>query len=187
MKKISKIFSRGGFNLIELMVVVAIIGILAAVAIPNYQSFQAKARQSEAKVALGAVLTAESAFSVENTSFSSCLATIGIVIPAAGQIHYAVGFSGASIQTTCAANSQCNLKRYPGGATCAANPGYNATANFLGTNALVTTQLDGAAAGTSISQTKFIVGAGGDISAVAAFDQWTMSEGGLLKNPQLGY
>ena len=39
--------SRAGFSLVELMIVVAIIGMLAAVGIPQYAKFQAKARQSE--------------------------------------------------------------------------------------------------------------------------------------------
>jgi type IV pilus assembly protein PilA len=47
-----------GFTLIELMIVVGIIGILAAVAIPNFLTYQAKARQSEAKLALGSIYTA---------------------------------------------------------------------------------------------------------------------------------
>ena len=48
-----------GFTLIELMIVVAIIGILAAIAIPNFLRFQAKSKQSEAKTNLGGIFTAE--------------------------------------------------------------------------------------------------------------------------------
>ena len=46
-----------GFTLIELMIVVAIIGILAAVAIPAYQDYTAKAQASEAMVLLSGVKT----------------------------------------------------------------------------------------------------------------------------------
>jgi type IV pilus assembly protein PilA len=48
---------QSGFTLIELMIVVAIIGILAAIAIPSFQRFQARARQSEVNVNLKSLFT----------------------------------------------------------------------------------------------------------------------------------
>ncbi len=54
--------SQKGFTLIELMIVVAIIGILAAIAIPNFIRFQLKAKTSEGKVNVAAIRTAEEAF-----------------------------------------------------------------------------------------------------------------------------
>ena len=55
-----------GFTLIELMIVVAIIGILAAVAIPNFLKYQAKSMQSEARVLLSGIYTSQIAYFAEN-------------------------------------------------------------------------------------------------------------------------
>ncbi len=52
--------SKKGFTLIELMIVVAIIGILAAIAIPNFLTYQLKSRQSEARTNLGGIRSSES-------------------------------------------------------------------------------------------------------------------------------
>ena len=60
---------KKGFTLIELMIVVAIIGILAAIAIPNFLRFQAKSKQSEAKTNLGGVFVAETAYFSENNKY----------------------------------------------------------------------------------------------------------------------
>ncbi len=62
--------NQKGFTLIELMIVVAIIGILAAIAIPNFLKYQAKARQSEARTNLGAVFVAETSYYGEQARYS---------------------------------------------------------------------------------------------------------------------
>jgi type IV pilus assembly protein PilA len=62
---------KKGFTLIELMIVVAIIGILAAIAIPNFLRFQAKSKQSEAKTNLGGIFTAQTSYFGENNVFGT--------------------------------------------------------------------------------------------------------------------
>jgi len=72
-----------GFTLIELMIVVAIIGILAAIAIPNFLQYQMKSRQSEAKTNLQAIRTSEISFQAERGCYIGA-APEGVVAPAGG-------------------------------------------------------------------------------------------------------
>jgi len=68
---LSMLKGKKGFTLIELMIVVAIIGILAAIAIPNFLRFQAKSKQSEAKGNLSGIFTGETSYQAENNRFGS--------------------------------------------------------------------------------------------------------------------
>lgn len=56
---------KRGFTLIELMIVVAIIGILAAIAIPNFLRFQLRSKTGEARTNLAGIRTAEESYFAE--------------------------------------------------------------------------------------------------------------------------
>jgi len=67
-----------GFTLIELMIVVAVIGILAAVAYPAYQDYVIRSKRGDAMNALAAVRIAQEKYRANNTSFADSTGTLGV-------------------------------------------------------------------------------------------------------------
>ena len=93
-KFIKKLKNQKGFSLVELMVVVAIIGILAAIAIPNYQKFQRRARQTEPKTMLASIYTAQTTFIAEYGLGTPNLKQVGIT--PGGKVQYLTGFDSGN-------------------------------------------------------------------------------------------
>ena len=88
-----------GFTLIELMIVVAIIGILAAVALPAYQDYTVRAKVSELMLAASGVRTAISEKFQVDPSNTVC-AGGGVTIPVTGKIATATVDDGGTVVVT---------------------------------------------------------------------------------------
>ena len=196
MKKAANInLNSKGFSLIELMIVVAIIGLLAAIGIPQFSKFQARARQSEAKGVLSAIYTAESSFLSEWACYSSDLRNIGAGTTGVN-LRYIAGFDAAITANPAAG---CNTGVPPHGGTdynYTDGNGNAAALGFISPGATWASNLTAATVRTSVAAVDvaptasvFTAAASGDpknMVTTTNLDVWTMNQAKQLSNTAIG-
>ena len=105
-----------GFTLIELMIVVAIVGILAAIALPAYQDYVIRSKMSEAEAALAACKTSIAEYTATHAGTMPDGATAGCSTTStqyvAGGVTVSSGTATATSQNTGAA-TECTLSLTP--------------------------------------------------------------------------
>jgi len=105
---VKQLWNRSGFTLIELMIVVAIMGILASIAAGFFLNYTMKAKQSEARTLLSAIYTVESAYFSETNSYGS-LSSAGFMPSSSPKYYTNVGsshfdFSATGFVGSCSVN-----------------------------------------------------------------------------------
>jgi len=72
--------AMAGVTLMELMIVVVIVGILAAVGYPNYRDFTIRAKRTEAKAALLQIATNQERFYINNNTYTTNMTNLGFAV-----------------------------------------------------------------------------------------------------------
>lgn len=89
-----KLNDNKGWTLAELMIVIAIIGILAAIAIPNYMRYLTRTRQTEAKIMLSNIGKWQEVYWAEHDTYADSIETLGFGTK--GNIRYDYVMSDSS-------------------------------------------------------------------------------------------
>lgn len=178
-----------GFSLVELMIVVAIIGLLSAIGVPQYQKFQARARQSEAKAALGALYSAESSFQAEWNQFSVDLRNIGFGVTGAN-LRYKTGFDAATCTgysaATAPAEAAANNVSTQGCAVGVACPAGTISVGAIFLAAAITPAVPAAADCTATTFTAFSVGDPKNTPLTTGADTWSITNTKIVRNVTVG-
>lgn len=77
-QRVNRPVSRGGFTLIELMIAIALIGILSGFGIPMYMSYRERVQSDNCKVGIKIIETALKGYGTENNGFPDTLADVGL-------------------------------------------------------------------------------------------------------------
>ena len=172
----SMLKGKKGFTLIELMIVVAIIGILAAIAIPNFLKFQAKSKQSEAKANLGAIFTGETSYFGEANTYGNYGQ---INWSPSGQPRYQYLLASATIATA-VDNNHVGAMGIMGNYTVAipAPASWTANLNNATDNGVAPTVVSPS---TALSSSGFVAGAAGVIkNSTTVSDAWQINQNRVL-------
>ena len=109
--------NQKGFTLIELMIVVVIIGILAALAVPRFMRATTKSKQSEAKTVLKQIYVLERAYFQENDTYVAAANTAALAAALSGfevpsgspRYTYSVAAGAGGITTSFTATATGNI------------------------------------------------------------------------------